>query len=90
MSAQARRSRPSTVAAWKHWPLARAGTSIVDAAATGTDPTHIFKAVRDAINRGLVEPDSLRTAAACHPNQQRRDVRRLIEEVLSSATTGTR
>ena len=64
--------------------------SIVDAAATGTDPTQIHKAVRDALDRGLVEPDALRAAATRRPNQHRRDVRRLVEEALSSAITGTR
>ena len=37
--------------------------SIIDAAATGTDPTQIHKAVRDALNRGLSEPAARRTAA---------------------------
>ena len=61
--------------------------SIVDAAATGTDPTQIHKAVRDALDRGLVEPNALRAAAVRRPNQHRRDIRRLIEEALSDATT---
>ncbi|MCC6179819.1 MAG: type IV toxin-antitoxin system AbiEi family antitoxin domain-containing protein [Chloroflexi bacterium] len=65
--------------------------AIVDAAATGTDPTQIHKAVREALARGLVDPDALRAAAATRsPNQYRRDVRRLLEEALSGATTGTR
>lgn len=64
--------------------------SIVDAAATGTDPTQIHKAVRDALNRGLVERNALRAAAVRRPNQHRRDVRRLIEEALSGATTRAR
>jgi len=64
--------------------------SIVDAAATGTDPTQIHKAVRDVLHRGLVNPDMLRAAAVRRPNQHRRDIRRLIEEALSSATTGAR
>jgi predicted transcriptional regulator of viral defense system len=64
--------------------------SIVDAAATGTDPTQIHKAIRDALNRGLVEPDALRAAVTGRPNQHRRDVRQLVEEALSGATTGPR
>jgi predicted transcriptional regulator of viral defense system len=64
--------------------------SIVDAAATGTDPTQIHKAVHDALSRGLVAPDTLRAAAVRRPNQHRRDVRRLIEEALSSATARAR
>jgi predicted transcriptional regulator of viral defense system len=57
--------------------------AIVEAAATGTDPTQIHKAVREALERGLTRPDALRTAAARRPNQYWRDVRRLIEEALS-------
>ena len=64
--------------------------SIVDAAATGTDPAQIHKAVRESLDRGLLDPDTLRAAAARRPNQHRRDVRRLIEEALSGAATGTR
>ncbi len=64
--------------------------AIVDAAATGTDPTQIHKAVREALERGLVDPDLLRAAAARRPNQYRRDVRRLIEEALAGARAGTR
>lgn len=64
--------------------------AIVDAAATGTEPTQIHKAVREALDRGLIDPSMLQDAAARHPNQHRRDVRRLIEEALSSATARTR
>jgi predicted transcriptional regulator of viral defense system len=64
--------------------------AIVDAAATGTDPTQIHKAVREALARGLVDPDALRAAAHRRPNQYVRDVRRLIEEALSNAAEGTR
>ncbi len=64
--------------------------SIIDAAATGTDPTQIHKAVREALDRGLVGPDLLRAATARRSNQYRRDVRRLIEKALSSAAAGTR
>jgi hypothetical protein len=64
--------------------------AIVDAAATGTDPTQIHKAVREALARGLADPDTLRAVAARRSNQYRRDVRRLIEEALSGVTAGTR
>jgi predicted transcriptional regulator of viral defense system len=63
--------------------------AIVDAAATGTDPTQIFKAVREGLDRGLVDPDMLRAVAAHRPNQHWRDVRWLIEEALASAAVGT-
>jgi predicted transcriptional regulator of viral defense system len=64
--------------------------AIADAAATGTDPTQIHKAVQEALDRGLVDPDMVRAATARRPNQYRRNVRGLIEEALSSATVGTR
>lgn len=64
--------------------------AIVDSAATGTDPTQVHKAVREALDRGLVDPDELRSAAARHPNQYRRDVRRLIEGALAHAAIRTR
>jgi predicted transcriptional regulator of viral defense system len=67
-----------------------AARAIVDAAATGTDPTQIHKAVREALARGLVHPNALREAASRRPNQHRRNVRELIEEALSRATTGAR
>lgn len=63
--------------------------AIVDAAATGTDPTQIHKAIREALDRGLIDPSTLRAAATRHPNQHRRDIRQLVEEALSDATTGT-
>ena len=64
--------------------------AIVDAAATGTDPTQIHKAVREALERGLVHADPLRAAAARRSNQHRRQIGPLIEEALSRATTGAR
>jgi len=60
--------------------------SIVDAAATGTDPTQIYKAVREALARGLVTADALRSAARYRSNQHRRDVRQLIEDALASGS----
>jgi predicted transcriptional regulator of viral defense system len=64
--------------------------AIVDAAATGTDPSQIHKAVREALDRGLLDPGTLRAAAARHPNQHWRNVGRLIEEALSYATARPR
>jgi predicted transcriptional regulator of viral defense system len=64
--------------------------SIVDAAATGTDPTQIYKAVQDGLARGLIDPDSLLTAGKRQPNQHVRNVRYLIQEALSSAAAETR
>ncbi|HXT35919.1 MAG TPA: type IV toxin-antitoxin system AbiEi family antitoxin domain-containing protein [Chloroflexota bacterium] len=59
--------------------------AIIDAAATGTDPSQIHKAVRDARNRGLLTPEILRAANMRHANQYQRNVRQLIEEALSDA-----
>ena len=64
--------------------------SIVDAAATGTDPTQIYKAVREALARGLVTADALHKAARHHSNQHRRDTRQLIEEALANASRESR
>ncbi len=64
--------------------------AIIDAAATGTDPPQIHKAVREALERGVANPAALRAAAVRRPNQYRRNVRRLIEEALSRATGGAR
>jgi predicted transcriptional regulator of viral defense system len=64
--------------------------AIVDAAASGTDPTQIHKVVRDALTRGLADPETLRRAASRHPNQHLRNVRRLIEEALADASQRTR
>ena len=64
--------------------------TIVDAAATGTDPAQIHKVVREALDRALVDPEALRAAAVRHANQHRRNVRKLVEEALSGATAGTR
>jgi predicted transcriptional regulator of viral defense system len=59
--------------------------SIVDAAASGTDPTQVHKAVREALARGPIEPDAIRAAARRRPNQHVRNVRQLIEEALAGA-----
>ncbi|TAK31059.1 MAG: hypothetical protein EPO21_18305 [Chloroflexota bacterium] len=64
--------------------------TIVDAAASGTDPTQIHRAVHDALARGLVDPDTLRAASVRHSNQYVRNVRRLIEEAVGGAIPGTR
>lgn len=63
--------------------------SIIDAAATGSDPYQVHKAVRDALARGLVDADTLRVAARRHSNQHARDVSTLIEEALGDAIEGT-
>jgi antitoxin PrlF len=60
--------------------------AIIDAAATGTDPSQVHKAVREALDRGLVGPDTLRAATTRRTNQHRMDVRRLIEEARSDVT----
>ncbi len=64
--------------------------AIVDAAASGTDPDQIHKAVAEALARGILRPDTLLAAINRGPNQHVQDVRRLIEEALFGATQGTR
>lgn len=59
--------------------------TIIDAAATGTQPDQIHRAVHEALDRGLIAPDMLRTAARHHANQHRMNVRTLIEEALADA-----
>jgi predicted transcriptional regulator of viral defense system len=60
--------------------------SIVDAAATGTDPDQIHTVVRDALARGLIDPDVLRAHAQRHPNQHRHNVQVLLEGALARGT----
>ena len=60
--------------------------SIVDAAATGTDPSQIVRAVRDGLEKGLVTADSLRVAARRHSNQHIKDVRHMIEAAIINVT----
>jgi predicted transcriptional regulator of viral defense system len=62
-----------------------AARAIVDAAATGTDPTQIHKAVCQALARGLTTGAVLRRLALRHGNQYRRNVQALIEEALRDA-----
>lgn len=59
--------------------------SIADAAASGTEPSQVVKAVHDALGRGLLTSDALRAAAVQRPNQHRRDIRPLIEQALADA-----
>ncbi|MBI4496441.1 MAG: hypothetical protein HY689_00865 [Chloroflexi bacterium] len=59
--------------------------AIIDAAASGADPTQIHQAVRDALARGLLQPETLRAAARRRPNQHLRNVQQLIEEALADA-----
>ena len=60
--------------------------TIVDAAASGTDPTQIHRAVQEAFDRGLVDAATLRAAAVRRPNQHRRGVRKLIEDAVATVT----
>jgi predicted transcriptional regulator of viral defense system len=60
--------------------------SIVDAAATGTGPEQIHKAVRDALRRALTTPEGLRAAAARPGYRHRRTVQPLIEHAIAEAT----
>jgi hypothetical protein len=64
--------------------------SISDAAASGTDLAQVHKAVQDALRRGLVDRDTLCSAANRYPNQYVRNVRQLIEEVVLGAVAEAR
>jgi predicted transcriptional regulator of viral defense system len=60
--------------------------SIVDAAAAGTAPDQIERAVRDALGRALTTADDLRAAAARRGYRQRRTVQPLIDSAIRVAT----
>lgn len=64
--------------------------SIIDSASAGTDPNQIYKAVQDALARGLVTPNSLLAVAKRRPNQHASNTRELITEALSGATQRAR
>lgn len=57
--------------------------SIVDAAAAGTGPEQIVLAVRQALERALIEPEGLRAAAARRRYRHRRVVVPLVEMALA-------
>ncbi len=59
--------------------------SIVDAAATGTGPEQIHRAVAQALTRGLASPAQVRRAAARPHYRQRRTVLPLMERALTDA-----
>ena len=59
--------------------------SIVDAAAAGTGPEHIHQAVRQALERAIVSPQQLQTAASRRGYRHRRTVEPLIERALVDA-----
>jgi predicted transcriptional regulator of viral defense system len=59
--------------------------TIVDAAAAGTAPEQIVLAVRQALERALIDPEGLRAAAARRHYRYRRTVRPLIETALARA-----
>jgi len=61
--------------------------SIVDAAAAGTAPDQIERAVREALSRALTTPHRLRHAAARPGYRQRRAVQPLIERGIEAAAT---
>lgn len=59
--------------------------SIVDAAAAGTDPSQIIKAVHEGLARGILTRDALLAGTGRHPNQHRRDARQLVEQAIAYA-----
>lgn len=60
--------------------------SIADAAAAGTDPSQIIKSVHEALDRGLLTAQMLRTASKRRANQHRQNIQALIERALDHAT----
>jgi predicted transcriptional regulator of viral defense system len=59
--------------------------SIVDAAAGGTGPEQIHKAVRDALRRAFTTADLVRAAAARPGYRHRRTVQPLVERAITEA-----
>ncbi len=59
--------------------------TIVDAAAGGTDPEQVQKAIRQAVERALSTPEQLRAAAAREHYRHRRAVLPLVEGALARA-----
>jgi predicted transcriptional regulator of viral defense system len=60
--------------------------TIVDSAATGTDPAQIHKAIHEALARALTTPEELRSAAARTGYlRERRNVIHLVETALHDA-----
>lgn len=59
--------------------------STVDAAAAGTGPEQIHKAVLQAIERAIASPQQLRAAASRSGYRHRRTVEPLIEQALTDA-----
>jgi predicted transcriptional regulator of viral defense system len=60
--------------------------SIVDAAFAGTDPVQIRRAIREALERAVATPETIRSALARSGYRRRRqDVGRLIEGALDRA-----
>ena len=59
--------------------------TIVDAAAAGTGPEQVHKAVRQALERAIASPQQLRTAASRSGYRHRRTVKPLIDQALADA-----
>jgi predicted transcriptional regulator of viral defense system len=60
--------------------------TIADAAATGTDPAQVHKAIHQALARALTTPEDLRSAAARTGHlRERRNVVRMVEAALHGA-----
>ncbi len=73
------------VTTYEGLPVTTPARSIVDAAAGGTDPEQIHKAVRQAIQRALASPEQIRRAARRKGYRYRRTVEPLVERAIEHA-----
>ncbi len=71
--------------AWEGLPITTPARSIVDAAADGTDPEQVGKAIAEALARGLTTPETLRALAQRPDYKGRRLTLPLIERELARA-----
>jgi predicted transcriptional regulator of viral defense system len=75
------------VMSWEGLRVTVPARSIVDAAAGGTGPDQIDRAVHDALGRALTTAHDLRAAAARHRYRHRRTVQPLIEHAIHAASS---
>jgi predicted transcriptional regulator of viral defense system len=77
------------VTSWEGLRVTAPARSIVDAAASGTEPDQIERAVREALGRALTTAHDLRAAAARRRYRHRRTVQSLIEHAINAAASTT-
>ena len=77
---------PEDVTAYDGVRVTTAARTIVDAAAAGTDPEQVVKAVQQGLERALYDQGQLQTVARRPRYRNRRTTLPLIEEALHRAT----